>query len=122
MKLAEWIKQYREINKLTLQDMADLCGFSRSYAHMLEKGVNPTTNKVVSPTILTLKKIANATGQDVDSFLKLLDDDQPVTIRPEELKNNSEERKLIDIYRQLDDDNKKLLMTLAHKLLLSQKV
>ena len=95
MKLGEWLAMYRARNNLTLQNMADACGFSKAYAAMLEKGVNPTTGKPVSPTIQTFEKIAKATGQDLDSLLKILDDDQPIIIS---VKNslNGEEVKLID--------------------------
>ena len=106
MKLGEWLAMYRARNNLTLQNMADACGFSKAYAAMLEKGVNPTTGKPVSPTIQTFEKIAKATGQDLDSLLKILDGDQPITITT---KNslNSEEKKLLDDYRSLDNDGRR---------------
>ncbi|MBR0290116.1 MAG: helix-turn-helix transcriptional regulator [Selenomonadaceae bacterium] len=106
MKLGEWLAMYRARNNLTLQNMADACGFSKAYASMLEKGVNPTTGKPVSPTIQTFEKIAKATGQDLDSLLKILDGDQPITITT---KNslNSEEKKLLDDYRSLDNDGRR---------------
>ena len=121
MRLGEWLKNYREMNNMTLQSMADLCGFSKSYAHMLEKGINPTTNRAVSPTMMTLQKIANATGQDFDSFLRALDDDQPITVQPPEFKMDDEEKKLLECYRGLDAEGKSLMMNLANKLKLVQK-
>ena len=66
---------------------------------MLEKGINPSTNKTVSPTMQAFQKIARATGQDVDSLLKILDDEQPITIKPSAKKFSDEETKLIDGYR-----------------------
>lgn len=74
MKLGEWIAIYRARNNLTMQNMADACGFSKAYI-MLEKEINPTTGKPVSSTIQTFEKIARATGQDLDSLLKILDGD-----------------------------------------------
>ena len=63
-----------------MQNLADACGFSKAYIGMLEKGINSTTSKPVSPTVQTLDKIARGTGQDLDSLLKCLDGDQPVTL------------------------------------------
>ena len=74
MKLGKWLREYWRAHGMTMNDMADACGFSKSYVNLLEKGINPTTQKPVSPTMQTLEKIARATGQDVDSLLKILDD------------------------------------------------
>ena len=80
MKLGEWLKKYRTEHQMSMQEMADACGFSKAYVSLLEKGINPTTKKPFSPTIQTFEKIARATGQDVDSLLKILDSEQPVTL------------------------------------------
>lgn len=122
MRLGEWIKKYRETNNMSLQDMADMCGFSKSYVHMLEKGVNPTTNRVVSPTVMTLQKIANATGQDVDSFLKNIDDDQPVTVKPSEFEIDADEKEFLQKYRKLNVPNKQSLMNVMSAFLAQQSI
>ena len=82
MKLHEWIKEYRKEHGLSMQALADMCGFSKAYIGILEKGVNPSTNKPISPTIQTMQKIADGIGIDINDFIKMLDDDQPVTIKP----------------------------------------
>lgn len=105
MKLGEWLAMYRAKNKLTMQNMADACGFSKAYVAMLEKGINPSTGKPVSPTIQTFEKIARATGQDLDSLLKILDGDQPITINATN-SLNGEEMKLVDEFRSLDDNGR----------------
>lgn len=46
MKLGEWIKQYRAERKLSMQDFADMCGFSKAYIGQLEKGINPSTGNL----------------------------------------------------------------------------
>ena len=43
MKAGEWLKLYREQHNLSMQALADLCGFSKEYINVLEKGVNPKT-------------------------------------------------------------------------------
>ena len=84
MKLGEWVKQYRASHGLSMQAMADLSGFSKAYIGMLEKGINPTTQKPLSPTMQTFQKIADATNTDVDTLIKALDSDQPITVNAEE--------------------------------------
>lgn len=73
---------------------------------MLEKGINPSTGKPISPTIQTFEKIARATGQDLDSLLKIIDGDQPITISTNN-SLNSEEMKLVDEFRSLDNDGRR---------------
>ena len=114
MKLGVWLKKYREKNNMTMQDMANLCGFSKSYVSMLEKGINSTTNKPVSPTIQTLEKIARATGQDVDSLLKILDGEQPVTIHYTNI--NKKETELLASYRNLNLEGQNILLGVLKSL------
>ena len=80
MKVGEWLKLYREQHNLSMQALADLCGFSKAYINVLEKGVNPKTGKPISPTMQTFEKIAHGTKTDVDTLLKILDGDQPITV------------------------------------------
>ena len=80
MKVGEWLKLYREQHNLSMQALADLCGFSKAYINVLEKGVNPKTGKPISPTMQTVEKIARGTKTDVDTLLKILDGDQPITV------------------------------------------
>ena len=80
MKVGEWLKLYREQHNLSMQALADLCGFSKAYINVLEKGVNPKTGKPISPTMQTFEKIALGTKTDVDTLLKILDGDQPITV------------------------------------------
>lgn len=56
MRLGDWIKKYRIEHDMSMKDMANICGFSKAYISMLEKGINPSTNKPVSPTIQAFKK------------------------------------------------------------------
>lgn len=86
MLLGDIIKQYRTEHKMSLQDFADLIGSSRSYIHMLEKNVNPTTNKPINPSIETLKLLAQAMHMDLDYLLKLLNTDQNIYLDEEEYK------------------------------------
>ena len=114
MKLGEWLKEYRMEHGLSMQSFADACGFSKAYVSMLEKGVNPTTNKPVSPTMQTFEKIAKATSQDVDTLLKILDDEQLITIKP--FKLDEQKTELINGYDKLNDEGQKMLLGILSSL------
>ena len=90
MLLGDIIKQYREEHQMSLQDFANLIGTSRSYIHMLEKNVNPSTNKPINPSIETLKLLANAMNMDLDFLLKQLDSEQQIYLNEEEYKKQFE--------------------------------
>lgn len=84
MLLGDIIKQYRQEHQMSLQDFANLIGTSRSYIHMLEKNINPSTNKPISPSIETLKSLAKAMNTDLDTLLKMLDSNQTIYIDEDE--------------------------------------
>lgn len=87
MQLGDVIKKYREEHDMSLQDFANLIGSSRSYVYMLEKNVNPTTNKPISPSITTLKVLAKAMNMNVAS---LVDVGQQIYLDEEEYKKQFE--------------------------------
>ena len=91
MLLGEIIKQYRKEHDMSLQDFANLIGTSRSYIHMLEKNVNPSTNKPISPSIETLKLLANAMHMDLEFLLKQLNNEQSIYLDENEYKRQFEE-------------------------------
>lgn len=97
MTLGEWIKNYRDKHSLSMQEMADMCGFSKAYIGQLEKGINPSTGKPISPTIQAFDKIAQAVGLDLDVFLKELDGNQLVTLLPDKTDKPSSPAKGIRI-------------------------
>ena len=97
MTLGEWIKNYRDKHSLSMQEMADVCGFSKAYIGQLEKGINPSTGKPISPTIQAFDKIAQAVGLDLDVFLKELDGNQLVTLLPDKTDKPSSPAKGIRI-------------------------
>lgn len=86
MLLGDIIRQYREEHQMSLQDFANLINSSRSYVHMLEKNVNPSTNKPISPSVETLKSLANAMNMDLEVLLKKLDLEQNIYLNEDEYK------------------------------------
>lgn len=63
LKIARKIRRIRLQNKLTLQEMAQRMGFTKSYLSMIERGKK-------SPPIATLSKIAHALGVDIGAFFE----------------------------------------------------
>ncbi|KAF1680467.1 helix-turn-helix domain-containing protein [Veillonella sp. R32] len=80
MYIGEFIKNYRELHNLSMQDFSNLTGLSKAYIGMLEKIYNPKTNQPISPSIDKLNQIAIGVGLTLDDLLKQLDSDQPVTV------------------------------------------
>lgn len=103
MKIGEWLKAYREQHGLSMRAMADLCGFSKAYINILEKGVNPKTGKPISPTMQAFEKIARATKTDIDTLFKILDSDQPVTLQKQKEYSDTFKRPVYDDLSKLLD-------------------
>ena len=108
MTIKEYVYNYRKEHGLSMQSFGNMCGLSKAYISILEKGINPTTNKPFIPTIDTLKKIADATGTDLDSLLKMLDDSQSIIVNhnTNNFSLTPSEQTHIKKYRQLDADGK----------------
>ena len=109
MNIKEYVYNYRKEHGLSMQAFGDMCGLSRAYISILEKGINPTTGKAFIPTIDTLKKIADVTSTDLDSLLKMLDDSQSVMVNispAPTIKLTAQEEDHIKKYRQLNADGK----------------
>ena len=116
MKLGEYLKNYRKEHQMTMQELADSCGFSKAYISLLEKGINPTTKKPFSPTLQALNKIARATKQDLDTLLKQLDGEQLVTVKPADYTFSKEEKEVVRGFNSLTADGKNTLMTMLKSL------
>ncbi|WP_405379728.1 helix-turn-helix domain-containing protein [Phascolarctobacterium sp.] len=112
MRLAEYVYNYRKEHGLSMQAFGDMCGLSRAYISILEKGINPTTGKPFVPAIETLKKIADATNSDIDTLLKIIDGTEHVklnvtpTLSPTAEPLTHHELQHIKKYRQLDADGR----------------
>lgn len=102
MKLGEYVKQYRELNGLSMRDFAKLADLSHQYVACLEKGVN-NNGQPLSPTLTTYSKVAKAVGKNESDLMALLVDD--VRVNPLEPDENGyrEEDELADMLRILKD-------------------
>ncbi len=80
MTLGELLKQYRTQHDITMDDFAKRSGISKGYISMLEKNQNPRTGKPIAPSLETIRQVAHAMGEDLNSVLAQLDDGYNVTV------------------------------------------
>lgn len=134
MTIGDLVKEYRDNNKISVEEFAKKCGLSKGYISMLENKVNPRNNKEIVPTLTTLKKISSGMGIDVDKLLSALDKNQEVSISFLEVQKESRknfakqwniqffENKMLEAFSQLNDDNKERSITYTENLLANQKL
>lgn len=117
MKLKEWIRRYRDQKGYSLQDMADLCGISKSFVANLERGVNPSTNKPYSVTLDTAKKIADGTGLSIEELATEVDE---INLPDGFSRVNDEEEKILSDYRNLNYSNRQIFRQILTNFLTAQ--
>nr|DAR05173.1 MAG TPA: Repressor protein CI [Caudoviricetes sp.] len=100
MKLGDKIKQFRLEKKLTMQQLADLSGKSKGYISMLEKGINPQTQKPIEPSLEAIQSIAKSLNVDLEDLISDTED----VIRLPKL-NNPLVEKIANTVRKLNKDN-----------------
>ncbi|KPC60544.1 cupin domain-containing protein [Streptomyces chattanoogensis] len=71
------LRRERQARGLTLEQLAEKTGLSRSYLSNVERDVN-------SPTINTLRTIVNALGTTLSRLLQAVDREQRVLTRPDQ--------------------------------------
>lgn len=130
MKIGDLIIRYRTTHVLSQRQFASACGLSNGYISMLERGVNPSTQKPVTPTIPQLKKLADGMHMTVMELLEQVDD-MPVDISgavagtviggssqfsllDQEPTLDPDERDLIRKYRCLDDRGKSAVLNVLN--------
>lgn len=74
MILGDIIKEFRELNNLSLEEFAKMSGLSKSYISMLENNKDPRGNPI-NPSLETIDKVASAIGVDLDTLLEKIDQD-----------------------------------------------
>ena len=79
MTLGEFIQSYRAEHGLSQRQFAHNCDLSHSYISMIERGINPRSDKPIVPTIGQLKKIADGMGMSMMSLFEIVDD-MPVDV------------------------------------------
>lgn len=120
MKLSEYVHEYRTSHGMSLRPFAERCGFSHQYLAKLEK------NEVDTPSLNTIKKLANAMGMNVHDLLRQVDD---VTLQIytdavsevfDSLKIETQHNDFISVYNRLNAYNKEMLKMMAETMLKKQ--
>lgn len=74
MTLGDVIKEFREINKLSMDEFSKMSELSKSYISMLENNRDPRGN-AINPSVETIDKVAGAIGVDLDTLMSQIDQD-----------------------------------------------
>ena len=82
MTLGEFIQRYRSEHDISQRQFAHICGLSHSYISMIERGVNPRSDKPIVPTIGQMKKLADGMGTTMMELFEQIDD-MPIDINTE---------------------------------------
>jgi len=74
MKLGDLLRSYRNSHDLSQRQFALRCDLSNGYISILEKGINPNTQRPVTPTIPQLKKLADGMDMSLSELFERVDD------------------------------------------------
>lgn len=81
MILGEVIKKYRdEHGNMSMSEFAKLSGLSKPYVSMLENNKNSSNGKPIVPSITTFKKVAEVIGIPFDDLMRMMGDEQEVSL------------------------------------------
>lgn len=86
MTLGQIIKEYREENRMSMDDFSKVSGLSKAYISQLEKNINPKTGEPPTPSIPSIRKAANGMFMEFDELFSQLDPDMKVTTVSEKVK------------------------------------
>lgn len=74
MTLGDVIKEFRELNNLSMEEFAKMSNLSKSYISMLENNKDPRGNPI-NPSIETIDKVASTIGVELDTLVSKIDQD-----------------------------------------------
>ena len=117
MKVGEIIREYRLSNKMSMGDFAKASGISKPYISMLEANKNSNGGKPIAPSVETLQKVACTVGISLDELLRKLGDEE-IDLRPSPY--SEDEIKMLNGYRALSDEGKRLVKGMIGQLSFSR--
>lgn len=108
MKLGNFVKTYRKQHgNMSQRELAEICGLSNAIISMIEKGVNPSTDLPITPTLPTLKKLAKGMNITLDDLFDAVDEmNVSLDKNPYTDEEKAEFFEFFESYRKLSDDNK----------------
>ena len=78
MDLKDILIEYREKNNISQREFARRSGLSHAQISILEYGKNKQTGRKPTPDIITLKKLADGMGMQLQSLLDMIGDSEYV--------------------------------------------
>lgn len=90
--LGKYLKKKIKELKVSEREISAKCGISHSYLNQLIKGINPSTKKNISPTLITFEKLSNGFNVSVELLQKIARG----IAEEKEIKMNSENNSLRD--------------------------
>ena len=81
MKISDIVKEYRKVNKISMDTLATRSGLSKAYIGILENDFNPTSKKPVKPSLETLKKLATGMNMSLDELISIMDSDEEISLK-----------------------------------------
>ena len=149
MTLGDIIKKYRKENNISMSEFACNCSLSKGYISMLENNINPRNNKLISPTLPSISKVASGMRIELDTLLKMMGNEQTVDLTCEhnsisnldkpktldvviekceepssksQIQRISRYAKLYSLYNQLSSSNKDKVFIYTKNLLSTQQM
>ena len=117
MTLCEWVRRYRAVKGYTLKELGDMCGLSKPYIALIERGYNQQTGKPVVLSLDIAQKIAAGTGR---SLAELAEEVEDIHL-PKGFQNVSdEEEKILSGYRRLNFSNRHVFQQILTNFLTAQ--
>lgn len=124
MKLSEYIKRYRNEHGLSQRQFASQCGLSNGFLSMIENESNPKTGEPITPSLASIKQLANGMGMTAhqllsevdDLFIDLSGEEQKQPIGQDELPNG-----LIRIYDLIKHDTELTALLEAYQQIAPEK-
>lgn len=74
MTLGDVIREFRDLNNLSLEEFGKMSNLSKSYISMLENNKDPRGNPI-NPSLETIDKVASAIGLELDYLVGQIDQD-----------------------------------------------
>ncbi len=69
--LGKYLKKRLKELKMSEREISAKCGISHSYLNQLIKGINPSTNKRISPTLATFEKLAKGFEVNIEHLQRV---------------------------------------------------
>lgn len=117
MTLGEIVKAYRLEHGMSQRQFASRSGLSNSYVSMLEQNMNSKNGQPIIPSLVAIKKVADAMCISVDSLLYQLGETEiDLTEEPTAQIGDELDKEIIKLLRELPVETKESLLDLMRKV------